>query len=263
MPRCCIWGEHDLNSIIYSHMLWGLGHGLIFWGKHNSTHYPDFDVFVVVCCCSVAKSCLAFCDPLQHARLLCPPLSLGVCPNSHPLSRWCYLNHLILCHPLLLFPSIFSSIKVFSNELGLCIRWPKYWSFSFNISPSSEYSGLISFRLTGLISVQSKWLSRVFSSTNLKASILQHSAFFRLAATAQLVKNLPAMQETWVQSLGWEGLEKRMATHFQYYCLESPMDRGAQWATIHGVSESDTTERLTQPSLWSNSHIHTCLPEKP
>jgi len=56
-------------------------------------------------------------------------------------------NHLILCHPLLLLPSIFPSIRVFSSELALCIRWPKYWSFSFSISPSSEYSGLISFRI--------------------------------------------------------------------------------------------------------------------
>ena len=56
-------------------------------------------------------------------------------------------NHLILCHPLLLLPSIFSRIRVFSNELVLCIRWPKYWSFSFTISPSNEYSGLISFRM--------------------------------------------------------------------------------------------------------------------
>ena len=59
-------------------------------------------------------------------------------------------NHLILCHPLLLFPSIFPSIRVFSNESALCIRWPKYWSFSFNISPSNEYSGLISFRMDWL-----------------------------------------------------------------------------------------------------------------
>ena len=56
-------------------------------------------------------------------------------------------NHLILCHPLLLLPSIFPSIRVFSSELALCIRWPKYWSFSFSISPSSEYSALISFRI--------------------------------------------------------------------------------------------------------------------
>ena len=72
------------------------------------------------------------------------------------------LQYLILCRPLLLL-SIFPSIRVFSNELALDIRWPKYWSFS--ISPSNEYSGLISFRLTGLISLLSKGLSRVFSST--------------------------------------------------------------------------------------------------
>ena len=73
-------------------------------------------------------------------------------------------NHLILCRPLLLLPSIFPSIRVFSNESGLHIRWPKYWSFSFSISPSNEYSGLISLRLTGLISLYSKGLSRVSSS---------------------------------------------------------------------------------------------------
>ena len=74
-------------------------------------------------------------------------------------------NHLVLWHPLLLPPSIFPSIRVFSNELALHIRWPKYWSFSFSISPSNEYSGLISFSVTGLISFQSKGLSRVFSNT--------------------------------------------------------------------------------------------------
>ena len=74
-------------------------------------------------------------------------------------------NHLILCHPLLLLPSSFPSIRVFSNESVLYIMWPKYWSFTFSISPSNDYSGLISFGLTGLISVQSKGLSRVFSPT--------------------------------------------------------------------------------------------------
>ena len=96
-------------------------------------------------------------------------------------------NHLIFCHPLLRI-SVFPSIRVFSNELGLCIRWPKYWNFSFSISPSSEYSGLISFRI-GLISLLSKGLSRVFSSISLKTSILWHSAFFlapeRLAKKAR------------------------------------------------------------------------------
>ena len=78
-------------------------------------------------------------------------------------------NHLILCHPLLLLPSIFPSIRVFSNETALRIRWPKYWSFSFSISPSNEYSGLISLGWTGWISVQSKGLSRVFSNTTFKS----------------------------------------------------------------------------------------------
>ena len=82
-------------------------------------------------------------------------------------------NYLILCRPLLLLPSIFPSIKVFSNESALHFRWPKCWSFSFSISPSNEYSGLISFRLTGLISLQCRGLSRVFSNT----TVLKHQFF--------------------------------------------------------------------------------------
>ena len=77
-------------------------------------------------------------------------------------------NHLILCRPLLLLPSIFPSIRVSSNESVLRIRWPNYWSFSFNISPSNEHSGLISLGLTGWISLQSKRLSRVFSNTTVQ-----------------------------------------------------------------------------------------------
>ena len=77
-------------------------------------------------------------------------------------------NHLILCHPLLLLPSIFPRIRAFSNESVPCIRWPKYWSFSFSINHSNEYSGLISFRIGGLISLQSKGLSRVFSNTTVQ-----------------------------------------------------------------------------------------------
>ena len=76
-------------------------------------------------------------------------------------------NHLILCHPLLLLPSIFPSIRVFSNELALCSRWPKYWSFSFSISPSNEYSGLIYFRMRW-ISLQSKGLGRDSSNTTVQ-----------------------------------------------------------------------------------------------
>ena len=91
---------------------------------------------------------------LQHARLPCPSPSPGVCSNSCLLSWWCHRNHLILCCPLLLLPSLFPSIRIFPNESALCVRWPKYWSFS--VSPSNEYSGLISFRMTRLISLQSK-----------------------------------------------------------------------------------------------------------
>ena len=77
-------------------------------------------------------------------------------------------NHLILCPPLLLLPPIFPSIRVFWNESALCIRWPKYWSFSLSIGPSRKYSGLISWRLIGLISLLSKGLSRVFSNTTVQ-----------------------------------------------------------------------------------------------
>ena len=88
-------------------------------------------------------------------------------------------NHLILCRPLLLPPSVFSSIRIFSSESVLHIRWPKYWSFSFNISPSNEYSGLISFRMNwlDLLAVQ-RTLKSLLKHHSSKASILRHSAFF-------------------------------------------------------------------------------------
>ena len=88
-------------------------------------------------------------------------------------------NHLILCHPLLLLPSIFPSIRVFSSESALHIRWPKYWSFNFNISPANEYSGLISFRMDwlDLLAVQGT-LRSLLQYHSSKASILRCSAFF-------------------------------------------------------------------------------------
>ena len=88
-------------------------------------------------------------------------------------------NHLILCHPLLLLPSVLPSIRVFSSELALCIRWPKYWGFSCSISPSSEYSGLISFGIDwfDLLLVR-ETLESILQKLNLKASVLQHSGFF-------------------------------------------------------------------------------------
>ena len=116
---------------------------------------------------------------LHHAR---PPCLIT---NSWSLFRLMSIklvmpsNHLVLCHPLLLMPSIFPSIRVFSNESALSIRWPEYWSFSFSISPSSEYSGLISFRMDwlDLLAVQGT-LKSLLQHHCSKASILWHSAFF-------------------------------------------------------------------------------------
>ena len=104
----------------------------------------------------------------QPARLPCASPTPGVCSNSCPLSRWCYatISSSVVpfssCRPLLLLPSIFPSIRVFSNESLLCIRWPNYWSFSFNISPSNEYSGLISFRSL-LVELEKNYQSMVDS----------------------------------------------------------------------------------------------------
>ena len=100
-------------------------------------------------------------------------------------------NHPILCHPLLLLPSVFPSIRVFSNESVICIRWPKYWTFSFSISPSNEYSGLISFRVDwlDLLAVQGT-LKSLLQHHSSKASVLQHSAFFYSPA-------LPSVHDYW------------------------------------------------------------------
>ena len=87
-------------------------------------------------------------------------------------------NNLILCCPLLLLPSIFPSIKVFSNESALCIRWPKYWSFIFNLNPSNEYSGLISFRMDWLDLLAVQGLKSLLQHHSSKASVLWHLAFF-------------------------------------------------------------------------------------
>ena len=114
----------------------------------------------------------------QHARLPCPLPTLGACKLMF-IKSVIPSNHLILCCPLLLLPSIFPSIRVFSNESVLSIRWPKYWSFSFSISPSNEYSVLISFRidLFDLLAVQGT-LKSLLQHHSSKASVLWCSAFF-------------------------------------------------------------------------------------
>ena len=139
---------------------------------------------------------LAQCDlfssvqSLSHVRLFATPwtaacqASLSITNSQSPpkpmsIELVMPSNHLILCCPLLLLPSIFPIIRIFSNESVLRIWWPKYWSFSFSISPSNEYSGLISFRMDwfGLLAVQGT-LKSLLQHHSAKASILQHSAFF-------------------------------------------------------------------------------------
>ena len=127
--------------------------------------------------CSVISDSLRS-HGLQPTRPPCPSLSLGVYSKLMAIESMMPPKHLILCHPLLL-PSIFPSIRVFSNESTLRIRWPKYWSFSFSICPSNEYSGLISFRIDwfDLLTVQGT-LEGLLRHHSLKASVLWHSAFF-------------------------------------------------------------------------------------
>ena len=131
---------------------------------------------------SVTQSCLTLCDPMNRST---PGL-----PVHHQLPELTQLmsivsvmplNHLILCHPLLLLPSIFPSIRVFSKESVLRIRWPTYWSFIFSISPSNVYSGLISFRINwlDLLAVQGT-LKSLLQHHSSKASILWCSAFFTI-----------------------------------------------------------------------------------
>ena len=145
------------------------------------------------CCCSESQLCLTL-RPMDCSTPGSPSFTISwSLLKLMSIESVMPSNHLILCHPLLLLPSVFPSIRVFSSESALCISWPKHWNFSFSISPSSEYSGLISLGLTVLISSLFKGPSRVFSSTTVR----KHQFF------------------------------------------------GAQ------------------PSLWSNSHIHTWLLEKP
>ena len=118
-------------------------------------------------------------QPFSHVRLFATPWTAACQASLSFTMFWSLLklmsmelvmppNHLVLCHPLLLLPSIFPNIRVFSKESALCIMWPKYWSFSFSISPSREYSGLISFRMDWFNLLAVKGLSSVFSNTTVQ-----------------------------------------------------------------------------------------------
>ena len=160
-------------------------------------------------------------------------------------------NHLILCRPLLLPPSIVPSIGVFSNKSILHLRWPKDWSLSFSISPSNEYSGLISFRIDwlDLLAVVGT-LKSLLQHHNSKASIFWHSGFFivqlshpymttgkTIAMTRQIfVSKVTSLLFNMLSRLVREG----NGNPLQYSCLENPMDGGAWWAAVHGVGKSQT-----------------------
>ena len=115
---------------------------------------------------------------LQHARLACPSLSPRACSNSCPLSRWCHptISSSVI-HPRHLLLSVFPSIRIFSNESALCLRRPKYWSFSFSISPSNEYSGLISFRIDWFDPWSPRYSQESSQTPQFKTSILWCLAF--------------------------------------------------------------------------------------
>ena len=137
-------------------------------------------------------------QPLSCVRLFETPWTAACQASLSITNSWSLLKlmciklvmpskHLILCHPLLLLPSIFPSIRVFSNEKVLRMRWPKYWSFIFSISPTNEYSGLISFRMDwlDLLAVQGT-LKSLLQHHSSKASILQHSAFFTVQLSTSI-----------------------------------------------------------------------------
>ena len=162
-----------LNTWRFRDTLWSTGLCIILFTSPGRT-------FSSVQFSSVAQSCPTLCDPMNH--------SMPGLPVHHQLLELLKLmstelvmpsNHLILCRPLLFLPSVFPSIRVFSNESVLRIRWPKYWSFSFKISPSNEYSGLISFRIDwlDLLAVQ-RTLQSLLQHYSSKASIFQRSDFF-------------------------------------------------------------------------------------
>ena len=151
-------------------------------------------------------------------------------------------SHLILCRPLLLLPSIFPNIRVFSNELTLHIRWPKYWSFSFNISPSNEHPGLISFRMDwlDLLAVQGT-LKSLFQHHSSKASILGRSAFFIVQLSHPYMttgKTIALTRHTFVDkvvSLLFNMLSKKKRERETLLCQPSDLN---QAPNIHGAGGS-------------------------
>ena len=171
-------GTGQLKTIFLVQALW------------NYLNYPILNLihmsmlphsFLPVGSLQLTQSCPTLCDPMNHSTPGLPvhhqlPSSLKLMSVESVMAS----SHLILCRPLLLLPPIPPNIRVFSNESALCMRWPKYWSFSLSISPSSEHPGLSSFRMDWLDLWQSKGLSRVFSNTT-----VQKHQFFSAQLSSQ------------------------------------------------------------------------------
>ena len=173
-------------------------------------------------------------------------------------------NHLILCHPLFLLPSVFPSIRVFSNESVLHIRWSKYWSFSFNISPSNEHSGLISFRIDLFDLAVQGTLKSLLQNHNSKLSVLQCSAFFPWRRAWQSTPVFLPGESPWTEKPG--GLQSM-----------GPQRVGHDWATKYSLLNCPNlvTVNGIQPQFFSvpfvdcwsecqlgNMYLVTCLPSK-
>ena len=191
---------------------------------HKHTH-----IYVSIQFSSVAQSCPTLCDPMNRSM----QASLSI-TNSRSLLRLMFIelvmpsNHLIFCRPLRLLPSILPSIRVFSSGSALHITWLKYWSFSFNISPSNEHPGLISFRMD--------WLDLLAVQGTLKSLLQHHSSGCSdgkaSAGNAGDLGLIPGLG----RSRGGEG----MATDSSILAWRIPMDRGVWRTSVHGATKSWT-----------------------
>ena len=251
------FSKHSVLVMWISHFISHLGYPIVFYLLFN------FLLFLLLfsrCCVwrfatpwtAISQASLPFTISRSLLKLMSIEL---VMPSSH----------LILCHTLLLLPSIFLSIRVFSKELALHIRWPKYWSFCFSISPSNEYSGLVYFRNDwfDVLAVQGTFKT-LLQHHSLKASILWHSVFFMvqlshpymttgktIALTIQtfvskvmsliintlsrfIIAFLSRSKDfliSWLQSLQWFRAQQK------YFCLENSIDKRVWWTTVHGVAK--------------------------
>ena len=240
------------------------------------TKFPSVSHYYKVVCCWLLELLLL----LSWSRAHRVPLFFTISQSLLKLMSIESLmpsNHLILCHPLLLLPSIFPSIKIFSNESVLRIKWPKYWSFSFSISPSNEYSGLISFRIDwfDLLAVQGT-LKSLLQHHSSKAFILRCSAFFMVQLSHPYMtagKTTALTRWTFVQSAAqeWRAVTKR--TEFTFICVTHQMSHFVSlcltwlfceqghhfclarllWKSSESIHRKQAMKILTQSFLWTRN----------